>query len=62
MAASLAALEGFIVDIVPSSRAGKNGAESLIRCQLVEQLFQFMKKGKMIEVVYCSTVKWSPYL
>jgi hypothetical protein len=31
MAASLAALEGFIVDIVPSSRAGKNGAESLIR-------------------------------
>jgi len=31
-------------------------------CQLVEQLFQFMKKVKMIEVVYCSTVKWSPYL
>jgi threonine dehydrogenase-like Zn-dependent dehydrogenase len=31
-------------------------------CQLVEQLFQFMKKGKMIQVVCCSTVKWSPYL
>jgi hypothetical protein len=29
---------------------------------LVEQLFQFMKKVKMIEVVCCSTVKWSPYL
>ena len=26
-------------------------------CQLVEQLFQFMEKVKMIEVVYCSTVK-----
>jgi hypothetical protein len=31
-------------------------------CQLVEQLFQFMKKVKMIEVVCCSTVKGSPYL
>jgi len=31
-------------------------------CQLVEQKFQFMKKGKMIEVVYCSTVEGSPYL
>jgi hypothetical protein len=29
---------------------------------LVEQLFQFMKKGKMIEVIYYSTVEWSPYL
>jgi hypothetical protein len=28
-----------------------------IWCQLVEQLFQFMKKVKMIEVVYYSTVK-----
>ena len=38
-----------------------SGLEQVVY-QLVEQLFQFMKKVKMIEVVCCFTVKWSPYL